>query len=86
MKTIENNSPKSITFCTAIWLGAECVKMKDPGSNNNFTVDLNSNNLSAQASDKHLTQYHKLSTDDKVTVEIIFYFMDKFGVGDQFVH
>ena len=61
--------------------------MKDPGSSNTFTVDFKSNHFSAQArSDQNITQYDKLSNDDKVTVESIPYLMDKFGVGDEFVH
>ena len=61
--------------------------MKDPGSSNTFTVDFKSNHFSVQArSDQNITQYDKLSNDDKVTVESILYLMDKFGVGDEFVH
>ena len=32
------------------------------------------------------TQYSKLSDDDKAKVESILYLIDKFGVGDEFMH
>ena len=61
--------------------------MKDPGSNNTFTVDFNSYNLIPQEkSDQNVTRWDKLSNDDKVTVESTLCLMNKFGVGDEFLH
>ena len=68
----------------------QCLKLKDPGSVNTFTVDFNSNNSSAPTESDHtlekLTQYEKLNNEDKVKIESILYLMEKFSVGDEFVH
>ena len=42
--------------------------------------------LSNQTSCQSETQYSKLSDDDKAKVEGILYLIDKFGVGDEFMH
>ena len=42
--------------------------------------------LSKQTSCQSETQYSKLSDDDKAKVESILYLIDKFGVGDEFMH
>ena len=87
LKQLKTRAQKALHFVQLFCLELECLKMKDPGSSNTFTVDFNSHNMSAQAtSDQNITQYEKLSNDDKVTVESILYLMDKFGVGDEFVH
>ena len=39
-----------------------------------------------QASNQKETQYSRLSKDDKARVESILYLIDKFGVGDEFIH
>ena len=41
---------------------------------------------SNQTSCPNETQYAKLSEDDKAKVESILYLIDKFGVGDEFIH
>ena len=87
LKQLKTRAQKALQFVELFGLDLECLKMKDPGSSNTFTVDFKSNNFSAQARcDQNATQYDKLSNDDKVTVESILYLMDKFGVGDEFVH
>ena len=87
LKKIRTRAQKALEFVELFGLELECLKMMDPGSSNTFTVDFKSNNFSAQArGDQNITQYGKLSNDDKVTVESILYLMDKFGVGDEFVH
>ena len=86
LKQLKTRAQKALQFVELFGLELECLKMKDPGSSNTFTVDFKSNNFSAQArSDQNVTQYDKLSNDDKVTVESILYLMDKFGVDDEFV-
>ena len=39
-----------------------------------------------QASNKKETQYSRISEDDKARVESILFLIDKFGVGDEFMH
>lgn len=87
LKQLKRRTQKAIQFVELFGLELECLKSRDPGSSNTFTVDFKSNNFSAEArSDQDTTQYDKLSNDDKVTVEGILYLMGKFGVGDEFVH
>ena len=51
----------------------------------NLPVDLQLQTINQTASQKD-TQYSKLSEDDKARVESILYLIDKFEVGDEFIH
>ena len=64
---------------------SHCSTVPDtpPCTPDNTSSSTSSNDISPPSPQ---TQYSKLSEDDKAKVESILYLIDKFGVGDEFVH
>ena len=67
------------------------MKLKDPNSTDSFPIDFSTTDH-PNPQQKHgivaspKSKYEKLHPDDKNTVESILFLMDKFGVGDEFIH
>lgn len=68
----------------------QLLKLKDPNSANNFSLDFSKNSSTATEEQEEHTppksRYDKLHPEEKATVESILYLMDKFGVSDNFMH
>ena len=84
LKQLKTRAQKALQFVELFGLKRQCLKLTCPGANDTFTVDFNTNPCGATEGQQ--SKYESLDNDDKTTVESILFLMDKFGVGDEFVH
>ena len=92
LKQLKTRAQRALHFVEIFGLDLQLLKLKDPNSTNSFSIDFATKKCfpSAQqvegsvASPK--SNYEKLHPDEKNTVETILFLMDKFGVGDEFIH
>ena len=91
LKELKTRAQKALNFVKIFGLDLQLLKLKDPNSTDSFSVAFSTTNHSnpqqehgGVASQK--SKYEKLHLDDKNTVESILFLMDKFGVGDEFIH
>ena len=91
LKELKTRAQKALNFVKIFGLDLQLLKLKDPNSTDSFSIDFSTTNHSnpqqehgGVASQK--SKYEKLHPDDKNTVESILFLMDKFGVGDEFIH
>ena len=53
LKQLKRRTQKALQFVELFGLELECLKSRDPGCSNTFTVDFKSNNFSAEARSDH---------------------------------
>ena len=100
IKELKTRAQKALLFCSLFGLELDLLKLKDPEGLKTYAINLSSptslplptsidgsqSQSTDQASNQKETQYSRLSEDDKARVESILYLIDKFGVGDEFIH
>ena len=91
LKELKTRAQKALNFVEIFGLDLQLLKLKDPNSTDSFSIDFSTTDHpnpqqehGSVASPK--SKYEKLHPDDKNTVESILFLMDKFGVGDEFIH
>ena len=88
LKQLKTRAQKALHFVQIFGLDLQLLKLKEPNGNQTFSINFNtSDNTSTAQQESHgKSKYETLHPDDKNTVESILFLMDKFGVGDEFVH
>jgi len=90
LKQLKTRAQKALHVVEIFGLDLQLLKLKDPNSANNFSLDFSKNSSTATEEQEEHTppklRYDKLHPEEKATVESILYLMDKFGVSDNFMH